>query len=126
MCELFVDVLRDNRAKGRLEIHEFLLMPNHFHLLITPAPQISLEKCLQYVKGGFSFRAKKDLAFNGEIWQAGYNEERIGDLAHYRSVAQYIRMNPVERHLVESADAHRFSSANPEWKWDDPPLQFRG
>jgi len=34
-------------------------MPDHFHLLITPAHEVSLEKAVQLIKGGFSFRAKK-------------------------------------------------------------------
>jgi putative transposase len=35
-------------------------MPNHFHLLLTPATKIPLEKALQFIKGGFSYRAKRE------------------------------------------------------------------
>jgi putative transposase len=33
-------------------------MPDHLHLLITPAAEISLERAMQFIKGGFSFRLK--------------------------------------------------------------------
>ena len=124
MAELLVAVLRENRERQRLEIHEFVIMPDHVHLLLTPAEDISLEKCLQYIKGAFSYRAKKELGFNGEIWEPGYNEQRIKSRAEYENVARYIRMNPVKAHLANSESEYRFSSANGEW--DPAPVQFRG
>ena len=44
-----------------MQVHEFVFMPNHVHLLITPAPDVSLEKAMQFIKGGFSYRAGKEL-----------------------------------------------------------------
>src|SRR5713226_9053165 len=60
MAQLLVDVLAENRRKRRFLQHEFVIMPNHFHLLLTPAAEIPLEKALQFIKGGFSYRAKRD------------------------------------------------------------------
>jgi putative transposase len=40
-------------------------MPDHFHLLVSPT--LSLERSLQLIKGGFSYRAKKELGFAGEV-----------------------------------------------------------
>ncbi len=58
MAQLLLDVLAENRRKRRFLLHEFVIMPNHFHLLLTPAAEIPLEKALQFIKGGFSYRAK--------------------------------------------------------------------
>lgn len=126
MCELFLDVLSDNRAKGRFEIHEFVLMPNHFHALLTPTTECSLEKAVQYIKGGFSFRAKRDLGFNGEIWQAGYNEHRVKDAVEYEQHAKYIHENPVRAGMVERAEQYKYSSASKIIDLDPAPKQFRG
>jgi putative transposase len=38
-------------------------MPNHFHLLPTPAAEIPLQKALRFIKGGFSYRAKREIHF---------------------------------------------------------------
>jgi len=67
MAQLLVDVLAENRRKGRFLLHEFVIMPNHFHLLLTPAADIPLEKAVQFIKGGFSFRAKREFQFPFEI-----------------------------------------------------------
>jgi REP element-mobilizing transposase RayT len=61
MADLLVKVLLGYRAQEKYLLHEFVLMPDHFHLLITPT--LTLERALQLIKGGFSFRAKRDLAF---------------------------------------------------------------
>jgi putative transposase len=63
----FVEVLLGYRVQEEYLLHEFVLMPNHFHLLITPT--LILERALQHIKGGFSFRAKRELGFTGEIWR---------------------------------------------------------
>jgi putative transposase len=60
MAQLLVDVLAENRRKRRFLLHEFVIMPNHFHLLLTPAVEIPLEKAPQFIKGGFSYRAKRE------------------------------------------------------------------
>ena len=73
LCELLLDVIRENRSKQRLQVHEFVFMPDHVHLILTPAPLVSVEKAVQFIKGGFSYRAKRELNFNHEIWQQGYN-----------------------------------------------------
>ena len=57
MAKLFLSVLLHYRGQRRYLLHEFVLMPDHFHLLITPA--LTLERGLQLIKGGFSFRARK-------------------------------------------------------------------
>ena len=51
MAQLLVDVLAENRRKRRFLLHELVIMPNHFHLLLTPAAEIPLEKALQFIKG---------------------------------------------------------------------------
>jgi putative transposase len=66
MATLFVDTLFHYRRENKFLIHEFVVMPNHVHLLLTPTG-IPLEKAMQFIKGGFSFRVKKELALNLEI-----------------------------------------------------------
>ena len=38
---------------------------------------VSLEKAMQYIKGGFSFRAKDELVYPGSVWQPGFENHRI-------------------------------------------------
>src|SRR6266851_5440867 len=49
-ANLLLDVLEQNRSKDRFQIHAFVVMPHHIHLLLTPAKDVSLEKAIQFIK----------------------------------------------------------------------------
>jgi putative transposase len=104
-------------------LHHFVLMPDHFHLLITPT--CTLERAVQLVKGGFSYRAKKELGSGAEIWQRGFADHRIRDVEDYERHVHYIHMNPVKRELCLDASEYPYSSAFPGWKLDPIPLGLK-
>jgi putative transposase len=123
---LLIDVFRTNVEKQRIQAHEFVVMPDHFHAMLTPAPDVSLEKAVQYIKGGYSFRAKKELGYSFEVWQAGYTEKRMVDAADYRHHAIYVRENPVRARLVTRSEDWEYSSAR-AWDWISPaPPHLQG
>ena len=86
-------------------------MRNHFHAILTPAPEIPLERAMQFLKGGFSYRAKKELGMKFEIWQKGFKEHRIKDADDYRDHVEYIWNNPVRARLVLRPEDFPYSSA---------------
>jgi putative transposase len=126
MARLLIDVLQSHREKARFQMHEFVVMPDHIHVLLTPAAKVSLEKCVQFIKGGFSFRAGKELGFTGEVWQSGYNQHRIKDARDFQQHALYIRENPVRKHLCEAPDAYAYSSAGGDFAVNPVPEHLRG
>jgi putative transposase len=105
--ELFLQILRENRAKNRIQLHAFVVMPDHVHLLLTPAPETSLEKAMQYIKGGFSFKLKSSF----DVWDKSYTNHRIVDTEDYQRHLTYIEQNPVRDRLVQDARSFPFSSA---------------
>ena len=106
---LMMDVLKHYRDQKKYELHEFVVMPDHLHLLLTPATDISLERAVQLIKGGFSYRLGK--ARRGLVWQESFTNHRIRDEQDYDNHADYIRMNPVRARLVESPELYLYSSA---------------
>jgi len=94
-------------------------MPEHFHLLITPS--ITLERAVQFIKGGFSFRAKKDLGSSMEVWQVGFSDHRIRDASDYANHVGYIFRNPVGRRLADVARDYPYCSAFPGARKDEAP-----
>jgi putative transposase len=96
---------------GRIDVHDFVVMPNHVHILMTVPGDMSLEKAMQLIKGGFSFRAKNELGFTGEIWQRGYSDVRINDERSFRQHQEYINHNPVKAGLANLLDEYPFGSA---------------
>ncbi len=117
-ARLFVDTLCHYRGSAYL-LHEFVIMPDHFHILLTP--KASLEKSVQFIKGGFSYRAKKELGSNMEAWQKGFSDHRIREVEDYLRHVAYIRENPVRKHLCERAEDYPYSSARPGFEFDAIP-----
>ena len=108
-AELMMDVLEHYREQKKYVLHEFVIMPDHLHLLLTPAADISLERAMQLIKGGFSYRLGKTK--RGLVWQESFTNHRIRDDQDYEHHAEYIRMNPVRAHLAERPDLYPYSSA---------------
>ena len=110
MAELFIDVLREQMRSGKMVIHDFVVMPNHVHVLLTVSGDMSVEKAMQLIKGGFSFRANKELEFRGEIWQRGFSDVRVVDEQSFQQHREYIEKNPVKAGLVGLADEYPYGS----------------
>ena len=117
-ANLLIDTMYHYRGSAYL-LHEFVIMPDHLHVLLTPST--SLEKAVQFIKGGFSYRVKKELGSSLEIWQKGFSDHRIRDTSDYRIHAIYVRENPVRKHLCEGAKEYPFSSASGGFELDSPP-----
>jgi REP-associated tyrosine transposase len=109
MARLILDVLTHYRDQKKYLLHEFVVMPDHLHLLLTPAEDLSVERSMQLIKGGFSYRLggkKKRL-----IWQESFTSHRVRDEQDYARHAEYIRMNPVRARLAASPELYPYSSA---------------
>jgi putative transposase len=119
-ANLFIDVLHDQRTKGRLQLHAFVVMPDHAHLLLTPSPNISLEKTMQYIKGGFSFRLQSNL----DVWERSYDSRRITDSHDYSTHITYTHQNPIRAHIAPKPDLYPHSSANPTHVFDPVPTHL--
>ena len=74
---LMIDVLGSYVAAGKFRLHDFVVRPNHLHLLITVREGMTIEKAMQFIKGGFSYRLKKETGYMGEVWQRGFSETRV-------------------------------------------------
>ena len=87
-------------------LHAFVIMPDHVHILITP--KVTIEKAVQLIKGGFSFRARKELVWKFEIWQQGFTDHRIRDEEDWQHHLEYIRQNPVKAGLVTELSNYQY------------------
>ena len=123
MKQLFLDVLAHYRQQQKYLLHDFVLMPDHFHLLLTPI--VTLERAVQLIKGGFSFRAKRELGFAHEIWQPSYYDRRVRDAEEFFAFREYIRRNPVKKGLVRAAEEYEYGSAWTGYELDGVPERVK-
>jgi len=126
---LLIDVLRSLAAERKFRLHDFVIMPDHLHLLLTVDDEMTIEKAMQLVKGRFSFRLGKEFGFKGEVWQRGFSEEQVlGELSFTRHRI-YIANNPVKAGLVDAAEKYPYcfeSLARKKALWADRGQQGNG
>lgn len=116
-AELFIATLFRYRDQGRFLLHGFVVMPEHIHVLLTPAQTI--ERTAQLIKGGYSFSMRK--RGPGEVWQPGYHAHRITSPGDYLNQLAYITENPAERGLMNYPYVHSMYPG----RVDEPPPHCR-
>jgi putative transposase len=120
-ARLFLKILYGYRRQDKYQLHAFVLMPEHFHLIITPMPELTLERTLQLIKGGYSHAVRTQLGSSMEIWERGFTDHRIRDFRDFEQHKEYIHSNPEKRGLVAGSDEYRYCSAFPGFKLDGWP-----
>ena len=125
MASLFCETLLGYRNAGKLQLHAFVVMPNHVHLLLSVPEGQTLERTMQFVKGGFSYEAGKRFGIRGPIWQKSYVDRRVRDCSEYQSFVNYIHQNPVRAGIVGDAGAFSYSSANRIFPMDEVPQRLK-
>ncbi len=93
------------------ELHAFVVMPNHVHLLITPHD--SLPRILKSVKGFTARRANALLGCTGKtFWLAESFDHLVRDRWEFDAIRRYIEENPVRAMLVGPSEDYRWSSGS--------------
>ena len=105
---LLVDVLRTCVAEQKFQLHDFVIMPDHVHLLLTVHEDMTIEKAMQLIKGRFSYRLKREFQYLGEVWQRGFSEVRADDQESFLRYQGYIAQNPVKAGLADSPGLHPY------------------
>lgn len=121
VAEILTGQILQCREKGYYSLHEFCVMPNHLHVLFTTNGDTTLEKAVQMIKGGASYRIRKKRKLH-TLWQDGYHDWRCRTEEDFLSYSDYIQQNPVEAGLVADVNAWPYSSANPRFSETRDPI----
>ena len=124
IARLFIDLMMLYRTQKKYLLHEFVVIPDHFHLILTPTG-ITLERAMQLIKGRFSFELNKNLKTKRDPWQPSFFDRRIRDSLEYARYKDYIWQNPVKRRLAQRPEDYPYSSANPGFKLDAAPQRLK-
>jgi len=107
-ANLLIDIFRSLIAEKQFHLLDFVIMPDHFHALITVHEAMTIEKAMQLIKGRFSRRLKLEADYLGEIWQRGFSEVQIMNKESLEQHRSYIAKNPIKAGLVKSEGAYPF------------------
>jgi putative transposase len=125
LAEILVRRIITCRDQAAYLLHEFVVMPDHLHVMLTPTEATTLEKALQLIKGGSSHEIHKLHGHKIQIWQAGFHDWTIRDSADYAAKGEYIWMNPVRARLAERAPDWLYGSASGRFVLDVAPDRFK-
>ena len=99
------------RDAAEFELHEYVVMPNHVHLLLSFDEPQQLSRVIQLIKGGFSHSLREQGFAFRTVWEQRYHDRRVRDANEFAEFAHYIRQNPVRKGLAENAVDYPYSSA---------------
>ncbi len=99
---------RENQKKYLL--HAYVVMPDHFHLILKPIHGYSLAEIMKAIKGGSAYELNKKLERKGKFWQIENFDHLIRNDRDLRETWDYIKDNPVKGKLVKEAENYPFSS----------------
>jgi len=100
---------RDARC---FQLHAFVVMPNHVHLLMTPLVDVS--RTMQSLKRFTARQCNRVLGLTGHtFWQSESYDRLVRDGTEFQRIVRYIETNPVKAGLVATPEEFSWSSARP-------------
>ncbi len=92
------------------QLHAYVIMPNHVHLLVTPNQSVS--KTIQSLKRHTAREANRLLGLTGQtFWQDESYDHLVRNATEFERITKYIDQNPVNAGLVTTPEDYRWSSA---------------
>jgi REP element-mobilizing transposase RayT len=115
----FVQTLADVCLKAGWQVHAFVLMPNHFHLIVeTPRPNLVVG--MKWFLGTYTARFNRRHKLDGHLFSGRYKSLLVGGEGGYlRTVCDYVHLNPVRAKILSTNKPLR------SFRWSSFPLYLR-
>ena len=108
--EILLAMLDENARKFQVELHGYVLMTNHFHLLATPATPTSLPSLMQAVGRRYVRHFNQTQGRTGTLWEGRYRSTLIQADRYLLACMVYMDLNPVRAGIAATARDYRWSS----------------
>ena len=122
----FERILSEGLQKSDVQIQAYELMPNHWHLVLSPNEAGAMSRFLRWVTATHTMRyhAHDHTSGEGHVYQGRFKSFPIQDDGHFITVCRYVERNALRAELVTGAEEWRRSSV---WRWlqrpePSPPL----
>ena len=103
-------LLQVNAQEQQVQIHAYVLMSNHLHLLLTPLQNDSLPKMMQAVGRSYVLYFNKRHGRSGTLWEGRYRSALIQTERYFLACMAYIDLNPVRAGMAAQAADYLWSS----------------
>ena len=109
--EMYLTKLEYWSNSFEVELHAWVLMSNHIHLLVTPHSDESISEMMKRVAGSYSRYFNKRYGLTGSLWEGRYKNVPIVNQSHLEQIKSYIEQNPVRAGICSEVADYRWSSA---------------
>lgn len=114
-----LQILGAAASRYPVRIYAYCLMPNHFHLVLSPATDGALSRFMQWFTATHSRRWhwQRGTGGTGAVYQGRFKAFPVQTDNHFLTVCRYVERNPVRAGLVLRAEA---------WPWSSSSQRLRG
>jgi putative transposase len=102
--------LKEGAERYKVDIHAYVLMTNHIHILATTGDTEGITRMMQYVGRHYVPYINHTYGSSGSIWEGRYKASLIHDEEYLLACMRYIELNPVRADMVRSPAHYRWSS----------------
>ena len=106
---LFKDLLNESTELWKVNICAYVLMPNHYHLLVQ-TPQANLSRFMRHLNGVYTQRFNRYHKTDGSLFRGRYKSILIGEENYLLDLIRYIHFNPCKAKLVKIPEEYKWSS----------------
>jgi len=107
---LYLHCLAEAAGKHGCAIHAYVLMPNHVHLLVTPAARDGVSMMMQEVGRRYVRLFNDTYNRTGTLWEGRFKAAMIDSERYFLTCQRYVELNPVRAALVEKPEDYGWSS----------------
>lgn len=107
---VYLNKLKEYSDKYGVEIHAFVLMSNHVHLLATPSGSTSISDMMQSLGRYYVRYVNSRYQRTGTLWEGRFRSTLVGSEEYLLRVYRYIELNPVRAAMVDEAADYIWSS----------------
>jgi len=105
----FLGILEDYHDRYGILIHSYVLMDNHYHLILE-TPKGNLLKVMHGLNGGYTGYFNRKYGRSGHLFQGRYKGIIIDKDSYLIPLSRYVHLNPVRAKIVERPEHYRWSS----------------
>lgn len=92
-----LDRHKENKKRKLLvHIHSFCLMPNHYHILLSPAIENGIPLFMKKLSMGYAKYFNERYKRSGTLWQGKYKRIRLQEDRHFLYILYYIHLNALD------------------------------
>ncbi len=130
--DILIEVIKHYQRRYRFAIHGYVIMPSHFHWILTVNPALgTISDLMRDIKKSSAWQILDQISCDGrsdlaavfsqgasggrggkrKFWMERFDDEVIRNAAMFRTKLDYMHNNPVRAGLVDCAEAYKYSSA---------------